>query len=121
MRAGRPQQAQLGECRLARADKNKDACRGIEKQRKEPHLTISETGSSIIFHIIVREARQREKSYGKFPVGNRKSYPVFAGWRKASLVQAAFICSRSALPGPADDRAWRRILGDDLKASAEEA
>src|ERR1700704_4609563 len=35
--------------------------------------------ASIIFHIIVREACQREKFYGKFPVGNRKSYPVFAG------------------------------------------
>lgn len=46
MCAGRPQQAQLGERRLARADKDKDACRGIEKQRKEPHLTISETGNS---------------------------------------------------------------------------
>src|SRR6185436_6960595 len=41
--------------------------------------------ASIIFHIIVREMRKREKSYGKFPNGNRKSYPVFVRWRKANL------------------------------------
>jgi hypothetical protein len=76
---------------------------------------------SIIFYIAVTERQKREKSYGKFNIRNRKSYPVFTGWRKANLAKAAFICSRSALPGPADDRVSRRILGDDLKASTEEA
>src|ERR1700716_343055 len=77
--------------------------------------------SSINFHIVVRETQKREKSYGKFDIINRKSYYLFERWRKASLAQATFICSRSALPEPADDRVWGRILGDDLKASTEEA
>src|SRR3954468_5668880 len=55
--------------------------------------------ASIIFYIIVREARQREKSYGKFPVGNRKSYPVFGGWRKANLGPAGVRLQSKPCPG----------------------
>ena len=54
MRAGGAQQAQLAERGLARADENEDACRGVEKERKETHgVDPANPLTSIIFYIIV--------------------------------------------------------------------